>query len=83
MFERAFVALVAEKVEAAGMSHSEFGRRALGEESGSRLWRSCRDAVKPRRVLLAEAHRMAEVLGTDYPTMVWEITREAHARHMV
>lgn len=83
MFERAYVALVAERVEAAGMSHSEFGRRVFGDESGSRLWRSCRDTGRTRRLLLAEAHKMAEVLGTDYPTMVWEITREAHSRRMM
>ncbi|MDR3044031.1 MAG: hypothetical protein LBU75_07175 [Desulfovibrio sp.] len=82
-FERALVALVAERVENSDLSHSEFGRRIFGEESGSRLWRSCRDATRPRRILLAEAHRMAELLGMDFPTMIWQFTQEAKARGLI
>lgn len=81
-FERAFVALVAERVEQAGMSHSEFGRRVFGSEHGSRLWRTAREPARARKIILAEAYRMAEVLGTDLPTLLWQISREAEARGM-
>lgn len=82
-FERALVALVAEKVEASGLSHSEFGRRVFGEESGARLWRSCRDPERARKVVLAEAYTMAEVLGQDLPTMLWQLAQEAKARGLI
>jgi len=83
-FERVFITLIAERVEVSGMSHSEFGRRVFGDSSGVRLWRSCRDFEKRRRKLtLDEAYRMALALGTDFPTMVWNMVREAKARGML
>ncbi len=86
-FERAFVALVAEKVAAAGMSQSEFARRVIGKESSARLWRATRMGLtkdaEPRAVSLSEAYRMAETLGEDFPTFIWEIAREAKARGLV
>ena len=83
-FERIFITLVAERVEACGMSHSEFGRQVFGDSSGVRLWRSCRDFEKRRRKLtLDEAYQMAIVLGTDFPTMIWNMVCEAKARGML
>lgn len=83
-FERVFITLIAERVEASGMSHSAFGRKVFGDSSGIRLWRSCRDFEKRRRKLtLDEAYRMAVALGTDFPTMVWNMVCEAKARGML
>jgi hypothetical protein len=83
-FERVFITLIAERVEASPLSHSEFGRRVFGAASGIRLWRSCRDFEKRRRKLtLDEAYRMADVLGTDFPTMLWNMVQEAKARGML
>jgi len=83
-FEQVFIKLVAERVEDAGLSHSAFGKRVFGEASGVRLWRACRDMEKRRRKLtLDEAYRMAEALGTDFPTMVWNIAQAARSRGMI
>lgn len=82
-FERAFVALLAERVESSGMSHSEFGRRVFGEDSGSRTWRSTRDPERARKITLAEVHLAANVLGLDFPTMVWQFTQEIRAKEGV
>jgi hypothetical protein len=83
-FERVFITLVAERVKAAKMSHSEFGRKIFGESAGVRLWRACRDFEgRGRRLTLDEAYRMADVLGTDFPTMVWNMVQEAKARGLL
>jgi len=83
-FERVFITLMIERIEDCGMSHAEFGKKVFGETSGVRLWRSCRDFEKRRRKLtLEESYRMAAVLGTDFPTMVWNMVQAAKARGMI
>ncbi|EPR43155.1 hypothetical protein dsx2_2515 [Desulfovibrio sp. X2] len=84
-FERVFVALVAERVEDMGMSHAEFGRRVFGGgDSGVRLWRSVRDVDgRGRRLTIGEAYRMAEALGTDFPSLVWNLCQSARNRGML
>lgn len=83
-YEKAFVSLVAERVEDLGMSHSEFGRRVFGSTAGVRLWRSCRDFKSRRRKLtLGEAYLMAEALGTDFPSLVWNLTQAAKNRGLL
>ena len=42
-FGRHFVSVVAARVEALGISHSEFGRRVFGASDGGRTWRAVRD----------------------------------------
>ena len=42
-FGRHFVSVVAARVEASGISHSEFGRRVFGASDGGRTWRAVRD----------------------------------------
>ncbi|XPV75163.1 MAG: hypothetical protein ACNI27_11020 [Desulfovibrio sp.] len=74
-FERQFVQLVAEHVEASEMTHADFGRRAFGSE-GPRMWRKIRDpqnAGSPRKLTLAEAYQIADALGVEFPTLVWQI----------
>ncbi len=85
IFERAFVTLIAERVEDLGMPHSEFGRRVFGETAGARLWRSCRGSEQrpARKVTLGEAYRMAEALGTDFPSLVWNLSQAAKNRGML
>lgn len=84
-FERVFVELVAERVEDSGLSHSEFGRRVFGGgASGVRLWRSVRDHDgRGRKLTLGEAYRMAEALGTDFPSLVWNLCQAAKNRGML
>lgn len=75
-FEIAFVDYVASRVESSEMSHSEFGRRVLGEKSGSRLWRCCRHGTPQRRFIsVSEAHVMAEILGEEFPSLIWKISQ--------
>lgn len=83
LYERAIVALVAEKVEEIGMSHSEFGRRIFGEESGVRLWRKCRESTSPRKLVFSEAYKIAELFDLDLPTMLWQFSQEAQRRGML
>lgn len=82
-FERAYVAIVAERVEAKNMSHSEFGKHIFGETSGVRLWRLCKAKERTRSVTLAESMRMAEVLGEDFAAFIWQVRQEAVARGMI
>lgn len=84
LFERAFVTIVAEMVEQKGMSHSDFGRRVFGETSGVRLWRWCRsEENRGRRLMLGEAYAMAAALDTDFPSLVWKISKEAVERGLL
>ena len=67
-FGRHFVSVVAARVEASGISHSEFGRRVFGASDGGRTWRAVRDpkgSGKPRVLLLDEAYAMARALDMD------------------
>ena len=82
-FERAYVAICAERVDALNMSHSEFGRQVFGETSGVRLWRLCRADKRTRSVTLAESMRMAEVLGQDFAAFIWQVRQEASARGLI
>lgn len=77
-FERFFVEAVSQRLEKLGMSHREFGMRLLGE-NGARLWlrvRNPNNSDKPRKLTLEEACRIAEILGEDFPSLVWKISQE-------
>lgn len=80
IFEQFFVEAMTEKVEASTMSHSEFGRRVFGEDSGARLWRATREKSRKRSVSIGEASLMAEALGMDFPSLVWEIVQDGKRR---
>ena len=61
-FGRHFVSVVAARVEASGISHSEFGRRVFGASDGGRTWRAVRDpkgSGKP--------------LDMDFPSLIWTV----------
>jgi len=76
-FEKTFVDVVTERVVAMGLSHNEFGKRVFGEDGG-RLWRSVRDPQnrgKRRKVSLSEAYTIAQELGTDLPSLMWEVNQ--------
>ncbi|WP_027361120.1 hypothetical protein [Halodesulfovibrio aestuarii] len=78
-FEKKFVEVVCEKIEELGISHNEFGRRAFGPPDGGRLWRSIRGVEgkkKPRKIAIHEAYDIAEVLGTDLPTLLWHVEKQ-------
>lgn len=82
-FERAIVALLEERVDASGMSHSEFGRRIM-DGDGVRLWRLCRAKDgKRRRLTICEAYAAAEVFGEDFSAMMWSFTQEARKRGLI
>jgi len=84
LYEQAFIKLIAERVEDIGMSHSEFGKLVFGKAGGVRIWRSCRDIEgRGRSLTLAEAYRIAEVLGSDFPCLVWNLTMAAKNRGML
>lgn len=83
LFERAYVTIVAERVDASEMSQSEFGRRVFGETSGVRLWRLCRAEKRTRSITLAESLRMAETLGQDFAAFIWQVRQEASVRGML
>lgn len=75
-FGRHFVSVVAARVEALGISHSEFGRRVFGASDGGRTWRAVRDpkgSGKPRVLLLDEAYAMARALDMDFPSLIWTV----------
>ena len=72
-FGRHFVSVVAARVEASGISHSEFGRRVFGASDGGRTWRAVRDpkgSGKPRVLLLDEAYTMARALDMDRVSVI-------------
>ncbi len=79
-FERAVIDLVAEILEKQGVTHTDFGRAVFGPESGVRAWRKCRESETPRKLSLAETHKIAEFLGIDLATMLWQLEREAEYR---
>ena len=82
-FERAVVALLEERVEAAGLKHSDFGNRII-EGDGGRLWRLCRAKTgKRRRLALSEAYAASEVLGEDFSAMMWGFVQEAKKRGLI
>ncbi len=83
LFERAFTLLLTEEVEKKRLTHAEFGRMVFGEEIGARAWRKVRHDNKPRKMSIAEAYKAAEVLGKDYPALVWEIEKEAEKRGLL
>ena len=75
-FGRHFVSVVAARVEASGISHSEFGRRVFGASDGGRTWRAVRDpkgSGKPRVLLLDEAYALAGALDMDFPSLIWTV----------
>ena len=75
-FERSFVQVVVETLVKKGIKHAPFGRAIFGDESGSRIWLQVRDESKPRRLSLAEAHKIALFLGKDFPALTWEVQQE-------
>jgi len=81
LYERFFVQEVTNMAREKGLSHSEFGRRLFGEEGG-RMWRTVRDPMntrKPRRISLGEAHKIAELLEVDLPSLIWAISQKFDA----
>lgn len=79
-FEKAVVALLEERVDAQGMSQSEFAKRIM-QGDAVRLWRLCRAKKGRRRKLtMCEAYSAAEVLGVDFAALLWEFTQEARKR---
>ena len=66
-FGRHFVSVVAARVEASGISHSEFGRRVFGAV------RDPKGSGKPRVLLLDEAYAMARALDMDFPSLIWTV----------
>ena len=83
LFEKAFILLLAEKVEEFEIPHAEFGRMVFGEEIGPRTWRKVRHDPKPRRMTIAEVYKAAEVLGKDFPSLAWELEKEAEKRGLL
>lgn len=82
-FEIFFVDSIAERLVAMGMSHNEFGRLVFGEADGGRLWRSVRDPQntgKRRKLSLGETYTIAEVLGTDLPSLMWQVAQAITAK---
>lgn len=80
VFEKLFIEVMAERVEAAKMSHSEFGRRVFGEESGARAWRATREKNRKRGLGIGEAYMMAEALDMEFPALMWEVMQEIKNR---
>ena len=82
-FEYFFIEEIARRLDEAGLSHSEFGRQVFGEHSGSRLWRAARGENRKRGLSLSEAFKMAEILGTDYPSLIWDIYQKAKKEDII
>lgn len=82
-FERAVVMLLEERIEARGMSHSDFARDVMGGDP-IRSWRLCRAKDgRTRRLRLSEAYDAAEVLGEDFASMMWQLVQEAKKRGLL
>lgn len=82
-FERAVVALLDERITAAGLSHSEFAR-AVMDGDPVRSWRLCRAKTgKSRRMSLAETYAAAKFFGEDFANMIWSLERQAKERGML
>ena len=82
-FERAVVALLDERITAAGLSHSEFAR-AVMDGDPVRSWRLCRAKEgKSRRMSLAETYAAAKFFGEDFANMIWSLERQAKERGML
>ena len=82
-FERAVVALLDERITAAGLSHSEFAR-AVMDGDPVRSWRLCRAKEgKSRRMSLAETYAAAKFFGEDFANMIWSLERQAKERGMI
>lgn len=80
LFENLFVEAMVKRVETAGMSHSEFGRRVFGEDSGARAWRATREKERKRGLGIGEAYMMAEALDVEFPALIWEVMQEIKDR---
>ena len=82
-FERAVVALLEERITAAGLSHSEFAR-AVMDGDAVRAWRLCRAKEgKSRRMSLAETYAAARFFGEDFANMIWNLERQAKERGLI
>ena len=82
-FERAVVALLEERIEARGMSHSDFARDVMDGDP-IRAWRLCRAKEgRTRRLRLSEVYDAAEVLGEDFASLMWQLVQEAKKRGMI
>lgn len=82
-FERAVVTLLEERIEAMGMSHSDFARKVMDGDP-IRSWRLCRAKDgRRRRLRLSEAYDAAEMLGEDFATLMWQLLQEARKRGLV
>ena len=82
-FERCFVQLIAEKVDASGMKHTEFAKLAFGETSGARIWRKLRSQDEYRALTIEEAYSMAKALKTPFPLLVYDICQEIEKRGLL
>lgn len=77
-FEKMFIEFVTNKIEEKNISHSDFARqvypgRTLG--TAERIWRQLRNPAKdkpPRRLSLSEAYKMSQVLGSEFPALIWQ-----------
>lgn len=82
-FERAVVTLLEERIEARGMSHSDFARDVMGGDP-IRAWRLCRAKDgRTRRLRLSEVYDAAEVLGEDFASLMWQLVQEAKKRGLI
>lgn len=82
-FERAVVTLLEERIEARGMSHSDFARDVMDGDP-IRSWRLCRAKDgRTRRLRLSEVYDAAEVLGEDFASLMWQLVQEAKKRGMI
>lgn len=82
-FEKIFIDYVVELLAQKGISHNEFGKLVFGDTDGGRLWRSIRDpqnSGKRRKVSINEAFSMAQTLGTDLPSLMWQISQASTAK---
>lgn len=82
-FEKAVVTLLEERVDARGMSQSDFARLIFKGDS-VRLWRLCRAKKgRRRRLSMGEAYSAAEALGEDFATLMWGFVQESRKRKWI
>ncbi len=83
-FERMFVQVVVEIIQAKGMNHSQFAKLAMPDTVNAvAKWRRMRNVSpsgEPQKLSLIDSLNMAKVLDKKYSELCWAVEQRLKAK---
>lgn len=78
LFERKYIEHIADMLDKSGVSYSDFARKVFPDQGNPEgKWRRLRNGHMGKFPSLgvADAVRMSEALGENYPSLVWQVSQ--------